>query len=188
MNINRLRTLRQQFITPDNAEWVEVVNLRNNVKREFESQGYLNAETYETILDWKLRRQRNRTERHREDNTENLITELTGTFWRVTHPNAEKQMEIKLKILMAIPGTGLGVATAILTLSTPASFAIIDFRNWRVLYDELKRTFTMSEYKKYLANIRQFALQLLCDAQEVDYLLWKEYENLGEQIAQADRE
>ena len=42
--------------------------------------------------------------------------------------------------------------------------------------------------KKYLTDIRQFASQLPCDAQEVDYLLWKEYENLGEQIAQADRE
>lgn len=149
MNINRLRTLHQQFITPDNAEWVEVVDLRNKIRREFERQGYLNAETYETILNWKLRRQRNRTEKHREENTEDLIRELTGTFWRVTHPNSEKQMEIKLKILMALPGTGLGVATAILTLSTPATFAIIDFRNWRVLYAELKRTFTMPDYKKW---------------------------------------
>ncbi len=188
MNINRLRTLHQQFITPNNAEWVEVVNLRNNIKEEFERQGYLNADTYETILDWKLRRQRNRTEKHREDNTNDLIRELTGTFWRVTHPNAAKQMEIKLKVLMAIPGTGLGVASAILTLSTPASFAIIDFRNWRVLYDELKRNFTLSDYKKYLEAIRQFAAQLNCDAQEVDYLLWKEYEKIGEQINQGDGE
>lgn len=188
MNIDRLRTLRQQFITTNNAEWVSVVNLRNLVKGEFERQGYLNAQTYHAVLDWKLRKQRNRTERHREDNTEDLIRELTGTYWRVTHPNAEKQMEIKLKILMAIPGTGLGVASAILTLSTPETFAIIDFRNWRVLYNEVKRTFTLTEYKKYLDAIRQFAVQLTCDVQEVDYLLWKEYETLGEQINQGDGE
>ena len=90
-------------------------------------------------------------------------------------------MEIKLKVLMAIPGTGLGVASAILTLSTPETFAIIDFRNWRVLYNEVKRTFTLTEYKKYLESIRQFAVQLTCDVQEVDYLLWKEFEMLGEQ-------
>jgi len=188
MNIDRLITLRQQFITTNNAEWVSVVKLRDLVKGDFKRQGYLNTQTYHTVLDWKLRRQRNRTERHRENNTEDLITELTGTFWRVTHPNAEKQMEIKLKILMAIPGTGLGVASAILTLSTPQTFGIIDFRNWRVLYNELKRTFTLTEYKKYLESIRQFAAQLTCDVQEVDYLLWKEYENLGEQVNQGDGE
>ena len=180
MNNDRLRTLREQFITTNNAEWVSLVNLRNLVKGEFTRQGYLNTQTYHKVLDWKLRRQRTRTERHREDNPEDLIRELTGTFWRVTHPNAEKQMEIKLKVLMAIPGTGLGVASAILTLSTPETFGIIDFRNWRVLYNEVKRIFTLTEYKRYLEAIRRFAVQLSCDVQEVDYLLWKEYENLGE--------
>jgi hypothetical protein len=186
MNIDRLRTLRQQLITTNNPEWVSVVNLRNVVKDEFITQGYLNSLTYHTILNWKLRRQRNRTERHRENNTEDLIRELTGTFWRVSHPKAEKEMEIKLKVLMAIPGTGLGVASAIFTLSTPENFAIIDFRNWRVLYNELKRAFTLTEYKKYLEDIRRLAVQLACDVQEVDYLLWKEYESLSEQINQGD--
>jgi hypothetical protein len=188
MNIDRLKTLRQQLITPNNAEWVSVVSLRNLVRGEFVRQGYLTSQTYQTVLDWKLRRQRNRTERHREDNTEDLIRELTGTFWRVSHPNAEKEMEIKLKVLMAIPGTGLGVASAIFTLNTPETFGIIDFRNWRVLYNEVKRTFTLTEYKKYLEDIRRLALQLACDVQEVDYLLWKEYERLGEQINQGDGE
>lgn len=188
MNIDRLRTLRQQLIATNNAEWVSVVNLRNRVIGEFVTQGYLNSQTYHTVLDWKLRRQRNRTERHREDNTDDLIRELTGTFWRVSHPNAEKEMEIKLKVLMAIPGTGLGVASAIFTLSTPENFAIIDFRNWRVLYNEVKRTFTLTDYKKYLEDIRHLAVQLECDVQEVDYLLWKEYESLSEQINQGDGE
>jgi len=107
MDIGRLRTLRQQLITPNNAEWLSVVNLRNLVRGEFENQGYLNSQTYHTVLDWKLRRQRNRTERHREDNTEDLIRELTGTFWRVSHPDAEKEMEIKLKVLINV-GNGVG--------------------------------------------------------------------------------
>jgi len=186
MDIGRLRTLRQQLITTNNAEWVSVVNLQNLVKGEFVTQGYLNSLTYHTVLDWKLRRQRNRTERHRDNNPEDLIRELTGTFWRVSHPDAEKEMEIKLKVLMAIPGTGLGVASAILTLSTPENFAVIDFRNWRVLYNEIKRNFTLTEYKKYLKEIRRFALQAECDVQEVDYLLWKEYEKLGEQNIRGD--
>jgi hypothetical protein len=180
MDINRLQALRQQLITTNNPEWAQVVHLRNLVGGEFATQGYLTSNTYHTILDWKLRRQRNRTERHREGNTEDLIKELTGTFWRVHHPDEEKRLEIKLKVLMAIPGPGLGVASAILTLCAPSNFGIIDFRNWKVLYREDKRVFTLSEYKKYLSNIRELALHLECDVQEVDYLIWKEFEMLGE--------
>ncbi|GEM_PF-2487612 len=173
MNIEGLRALRQQLITPDNREWAQVINLRNLVRGEFDSRGHLTPPTYHRILNWKLRQQRNRTERYRKDNPDDLIRELTGTFWRVRHPDEEKELEIKLKVLMAIPGTGLGVASAILTLSAPDKFAIIDFRNWKVLYNEDKKVFTLSDYKKYLKDIRQLALQLECEAQEIDYLLWK---------------
>ena len=102
MNIDRLRTLRQQLITPNNAEWMSVVNLRNLVRGEFLRQEFLTSQTYHTVLDWKLRRQRNRTERHREDNTEDLIRELTGTFWRVRHPTADGNPSVQMDLEKAL--------------------------------------------------------------------------------------
>jgi hypothetical protein len=186
MDIDRLQALRHRLIKMDNPEWAQLVTLRDMVSGEFATIGHLTSDTYYAVLDWKLRKQRNRTERHREGNTEDLIKELTGTFWRVRHPDDDKQLEIRLKVLMAIPGIGLGVASAILTLSAPDRFGIIDFRNWKVLYDEEKRVFTLTEYKRYLSNIRELALQLRSSVQEVDYLLWKEFERLGESAAPPD--
>jgi hypothetical protein len=164
----------------NNPEWAQLVTLRDAVQAQFATIGHLTLATYYAVLDWKLRRQRNRTERHREGNTEDLINELTGTFWRIRHPNDDKESETRMKVLMAIPGIGLGIASAILTLSAPDRFGIIDFRNWRVLYDEEKRNFTLPEYKRYLADIRRLAQQLRAPVQEVDYLLWKTFERLGE--------
>jgi thermostable 8-oxoguanine DNA glycosylase len=178
MEIERLRKSHEKHITLTNSEWERTMGLRNLVGHEFSTQGYLTLQTFNKVLDWKLRQQRKRTEKLRIENTADLIRELTGTFWRVKHNAPDKVVEIKLGVLMSIPGTGIGVASALLTLSDPANFAIIDFRNWKVLYSEDKRHFTVPEYKKYLADVRQLAEQLDCDVQEVDFLLWKEFEDL----------
>lgn len=156
------------------------------MKHEFATQGWLTLQTFDAILEWKLRKQRNRTERHRDGNTADLIKELTGTSWRVKHENLVKELDMRLQVLMAIPGTGIGVASAILTLADPENFGIIDFRNWKVLYREDKRQFTTSDYKRYLKDVRGLASQLDCDVQEVDYVLWREFEQLGEQEAGGD--
>lgn len=178
MKIERLRKSHVKHITLTNPEWALTVNLRNLVGHEFATQGYLTLQTFDSVLDWKLRQQRKRTEKHRSENTVDLIRELTGTFWRVKHNDPDKLVEIKLGVLMSIPGTGIGVASSLLTLSDPANFAIIDFRNWKVLYSEDKHQFTVPKYKKYLADVRQLADQLDCDVQEIDFLLWKEFEDL----------
>ena len=71
---------------------------------------------------------------------------------------------------------GIGVASAIIALSHPEDYAIIDFRNWKVLYGEDRRQFSQADYKKYLTDMRELAEKVDCDVQELDYLLWKEYE------------
>jgi hypothetical protein len=78
--------------------------------------------------------------------------------------------------LLAIPGVGIGVASAIFTLCYPREYAIIDFRNWKVLYGENKRQFSQADYKKYITDMRELAEKVDCEVQELDYLLWKEYE------------
>jgi hypothetical protein len=177
-NVEHLRKLHQKYITPNDPEWALTLNLRGCVSSEFATLGHLTLKTFDSVLDWKLRQQRKRTEKHRSQNNNNLIRELTGAFWRVQHDSSDKLLEIKLKILQSIPGVGIGVASTILTLSNPANFAIIDFRNWKVLYAQDKQGFTVSEYKKYLADMQKLASQLHCDVQEIDFILWKEFETL----------
>ena len=176
MNIDNLKAKHQSLIVSSNSEWTQILSLRNLVRYEFETCGFLSFSTFDAILDWKLRKQRNRTEKHRVGNSAHLIKELTGAFWRVKHEDKDKLLAIQLAILLAIPGVGIGVASAVFTLCYPKEYAIIDFRNWKVFYGKDKRQFTASEYKRYLLDMRELARKLGCDVQEVDYLLWKEYE------------
>lgn len=129
MQINILKKKQTALITPSNPDWKFILNLRTIVQKDFKTQGWLSLSTFNSILDWKLRRQRVRTEGHRVGNTQDLIREITGAFWRVRHADADKETGIKLTLLMAMPGIGLGIASAILTLSSPKLHGVIDFRN-----------------------------------------------------------
>jgi thermostable 8-oxoguanine DNA glycosylase len=176
MNIKNLIAKHQSLIVSSNSEWTQILSLRKLVRHEFDARGFLTASTFDAVIDWKLRKQRNRTEKHRLGNSAELIQELTGAFWRVKHEDNDKLLAIQLAILLAIPGVGIGVASAIFTLCYPSEYAIIDFRNWKVLYGEDKRQFSQADYKKYLTDMRELAAKVDCEVQELDYLLWKEYE------------
>jgi hypothetical protein len=176
MNIDNLKARHRSLIVSSNSEWTQILSLRNLVRHEFDARGFLTASTFDAVIDWKLRKQRNRTEKHRGGNSADLIQELTGAFWRVRHNDKDKLLGIRLAILLAIPGVGIGVASAIFTLCYPSEYAIIDFRNWNALYGKDKKQFTVADYKQYLLDVRDLAGELDCDVQEVDYLLWKEYE------------
>ena len=176
MNIENLKAKHQSLIVSSNSEWTQILSLRSLVRHEFENYGFLTITTFDAVINWKLRKQRNRTEKHRVGNSTELIKEHTGAFWRVKHEDKDKLLAIQIAILLAIPGVGIGVASAIFTLCYPDEYAIIDFRNWKVLYGKDKTQFTVSEYKRYLLDVRDLASKLDCDVQEVDYVLWKEYE------------
>ena len=173
MEINILKSHYQSAISLSNSEWVYILSLRNLVRHEFYAHGFLSFSTFDGILDWKLRGQRQRTENHRLGNSAELIKELTGAFWRIEHDDNDKLLDLQLAILLAIPGVGIGVASAIFTLCYPSEYAIIDFRNWKALYGKDKKQFTVADYKQYLLDVRDLAGELDCDVQEVDYLLWK---------------
>jgi thermostable 8-oxoguanine DNA glycosylase len=178
MNTDDLKAEHRKHISANNQEWAEILELRKSVRQDFKNCGCLSISTFDSVIDWKLRKQRKRTEKHRTGNTEELIRELTGVFLRVKHANADKLLDIQLAILQAIPGVGIGVASAIMTLSNPKCFAIIDFRNWKVIYGENKKYFTAAQYKRYLTDMRRLAKNLKCDVQEIDYILWKKYETI----------
>jgi len=161
-----------------NLEWQDTLKLRHFVQHEFQLHGYLSFATFERVLDWKLRKQRKRTEKYRKNITGDLVREISGCFYRIKHENEEMERKIKIDILSAIPGVGIGVASTILTFAHPDQYAIIDKRVWEVLYQEVKNSFTIDDYGRYLINARQIAESLDCDVHVVDFLLWKEYEDL----------
>jgi len=134
---------------------------------------YLTASEFEEILKWKLDRQMGRQRKLRVANTDELIRTVTGLALTITHPDKEYELELQTDILCALRGVGVPVASAVLALVFPEKYAVIDFRNWRQLFDEDKTVFFTPEYKRYMQKIRLLANELSWSVQEVDLAIWE---------------
>jgi hypothetical protein len=134
---------------------------------------YLTASEFEEILEWKLGQQMGRQRDLRSTNTDELIRAVTGLALTITHPNKEYELELRTDILCALRGVGVPVASSVLALVFPEEYAVIDFRNWRQLFDEDKTVFFTPDYKRYMEKIRLLANELGWPVQEVDHAIWE---------------
>jgi thermostable 8-oxoguanine DNA glycosylase len=134
---------------------------------------YLTSVEFEEILRWKLRGQFGRQQAQRTVNTEEVVRLVTGLALAITHVDEEYELELRMAILCALRGVGVPVASAILTLVYPDKYAVIDFRVWRQVFDEDKKTFLIGDYKRYMQVIRQLANELGWSVQQVDVAIWE---------------
>ncbi|MCX7852729.1 MAG: hypothetical protein RMN24_01995 [Anaerolineae bacterium] len=134
---------------------------------------YLTLEEFDEILRWKLRGQYRRQEERRKANTEEVIRTVTGAALSITHPDEDYETELRLDLLCCIRGVGVPVASAILALVFPEKYAVIDFRGWRQVFGEERTTFSISDYKRYLREIKCLAAELGWLVQEVDLAIWE---------------
>lgn len=118
---------------------------------------YLTAHEFDEILRWKLSGQYQRQAEKRRVNTEDVIKIVTGTALSKTHPDEDYETELRLGILSCIRGVGVPKASAVLALVFREKYAVIDFRGWRQIFDEDKTTFSISDYKRYLQEIKRLA-------------------------------
>lgn len=139
---------------------------------------YLTSEEFDQILRWKLRGQYGRRQEKRKANTEDVIRTVTGAALSVTHPDEDYETELRLGILCSLRGVGVPVASAVLALVFPEKYAVIDFRGWRQIFGEERRTFSIADYKRYLREIRRLAAELGWPVQEVDLAIW-EYDRVN---------
>jgi hypothetical protein len=134
---------------------------------------YLTVSEFEEILEWKLGKQIGRQRDMRAANTDEIIRAVTGLALTITHPDKEYELELRTDILCALRGVGVPVASAVLALVFPEEYAVIDFRNWRQLFNEDKTVFFTPEYKRYMEKIRLLANELGWSVQEVDHAIWE---------------
>ena len=139
---------------------------------------YLTSEEFDDVLHWKLRGQYGRLQERREANTADVIQIVTSAAFSITHPDEDYVTELRISILCALRGVGVPVASAFLALVFPEKYAVIDFRGWRQVFGEEKTTFSISDYKRYLREIRCLAVELGWPVQEVDLAIW-EYDRVN---------
>jgi len=168
----------------EDEDWNATEDLKRRVNAHFlATPGTgLGRALFNDIVSWKLRQQEDRVADHLGQLNEQAISEVTGAVFRLNHDDPEILARIRIGVLQGMPGVGIGVASAILTLCYPNSYGVIDFRVWDEIHDRdpqkqsLKRQFSISDYLTYLTMIRDFAEQENITVQEVDFALWKIWE------------
>lgn len=135
---------------------------------------YLTLDEFDKILRWELRGQYGRQRESRNVNTDGVIRTVTMAALSLPHPvDDDYETELRVGVLCALRGVGVPVASAILALVFPEKYAVIDFRGWRQVFGEEKTTFSVSDYKRYLREVRRLALELGWSVQEVELAIWK---------------
>jgi hypothetical protein len=134
---------------------------------------FLDKSDFERILKWKLRNQFGRQSNLRQLNTEEIIQKITRLVFEIEHPNHEYETQLKFKILTSIKGVEIPIASAILTLTNPDKYAVIDFRVWRQLFGIKKSYYAMTDYLKYLTVIKALAVKYDLKLQQIDMAIWQ---------------
>lgn len=166
-----------QAVPREGADWdtAERIKAQLAALRGERDPFYLTLSDLGPILTYKLRRQEARGAKHRELLTDEMVRSLTAAAFAVALADKDTEARLRVTILSAMPGIGMGVASTVLALAEPASYAVIDFRGWRALFGEERKTFTARQYNTYLRGVRELATQLSWQPQVVDWCLW----NLG---------
>ncbi len=181
MNIAKLKNKRTNLITGSNSEWQKILTLRDEVQKDFKQSLFLSIRTYYKILEWKLQNQKSRIEKIKSSSPDSLIEGITECYFKIEHLDDEMTIRIKMHVLLSIPWIGIGIGSAIMALHQPKLHGAIDSRSWSVLFQKEKKTFSINDYMAYLHRVRELANELKCDVQEIDYILWKEYDALVQQ-------
>jgi hypothetical protein len=158
----------------DNQETKFLISQFKDLKNK-RTPFYLSLDELEIILRWKLRTQYARTTKVRLKNTNENINLITQMAFLISHPDKKIETALKLRSLTLIYGVEIPVASAILTLCFPEKYSVIDFRNWRQVFNEHKKKtqYSVSEYCNYLDIINSMAIEFSFTTQEIDMAIWQ---------------
>lgn len=164
------------------AAYAETERLKEELRslRAQRNPLFLSAKDLEPIFQWKLDTQYGRNKHLRDANTDDAYKTVTRAAFAILETDAEYEAELRLGILTSLRGIGVPVASAILALAEPDRYCVTDFRGWRAVFGEDRKSFTIPHYKKYRGEIHGLAVQLGWRVQEVDLAVW-EYDRRSSQ-------
>src|SRR3989344_3728775 len=143
---------------------IDKIDKLKNDRRPF----FLDLNDFYDILYWKLYNQFYRLKRFILKNTDDEIKSVTKNIFNI-QINDEKQLtELRLKKLDALPAVGIPVASAILAITYPEKYCVIDFRIWRQIFNEKRTTFTIKNYLDLLNEVLTISKRCGLTPQKVD--------------------
>lgn len=160
------------------GEWGKTEGLKSRIadfRAQHPNRG-LSIDLFDPIVEWKLRKQRARTEARREAVTEALWERLTDCALSIQHTDSDVLASVQVGILASLPGVGIGLATAVLALAFPEVHGVIDYRVWKVVFQAEKRSFTTQHSVRYLRELRPLAQEVGWSVQKADFMVWSLYD------------
>lgn len=138
---------------------------------------FLTEAELERIFKWKLLSQYGRGAALRAQNTDRVYQLVTRAAFEIKAVDWNYEATVRIGILTALQGVGVPVASAILALTQPDRYCVIDFRGWRAVFGTERRDLTVANYREYVAEVSRLARELGWPIQEVDLAIW-EYDQL----------
>jgi hypothetical protein len=91
----------------------------------------------------------------------------------------------RMELLTALPGVGVPIASAILTLIDPRRYGVLDIRAWQLLVamrtvtaNRRGQGFTIGQWEQYLAALRHHARRLRVTARTIEHTLFLAHRRL----------
>jgi len=157
--------------SPDYAE-TEGLKAEFRQLRQTRRPFFLTGDEMDRVFRWKLVSQYCRGARHRAKNTEASYRAVTESVFKIEGPDFEYECLVRLGLLSALPGIGVPVASAVLALTDPESYCVVDFRGWRAVFGVDRRSFSISDYLRYHVEVARLASELGWTVQETDLAIW----------------
>lgn len=153
--------LRKHLRTKEDEKTQKVIDrLRPTKKR-----GYLTKQDLVEICRWKSAR----AIRHIQSNRANKIESVTRKVFKA---RSERK---RLELLVGLKGVSIPMASAVLMLTDPKRYGVIDIRVWQVLYgigsvntNPRGINFDFKEWYRFLMIIRYFAKKFKVSARNIE--------------------
>ena len=161
-------TLEEMLIDNLVEETEKARDLTTQLKRS-KKRGYLTKKEFLQICLWKSPRPK----RHYEENSEEEIKKTTKKAFLTPHEIT------KINRLTKLMGVSIPTASAILALTDPKNYGVIDIRVWKVLrkFDLVRDNpeginFTPKQWYKYLIKLRYLAKKLKKPARIIELTMF----------------
>jgi len=158
--------------SPDYAE-TEALKAEFRERRLGRTPFFLTGAELDRVFQWKLRGQYGRQSARRMRNSEDAYHAVTEAVFKVVGPQFEYECMIRLGLLSVLPGVGVPVASAVLALTEPQQYCVVDFRGWRTVFGEERQSFSIADYLRYRAEVARLAADLGWPVQEADLAIWE---------------
>jgi hypothetical protein len=176
--LSRVQAFRRSFNLQD-KDWQETVQLKADISAHLKQNpaAGLTRALFDRVVKWKLDKQINRPRKFSKTVTDDLVMKITACAFSLQHTDPSVLARVRLDTLSALPGVDIGVASAILALSLPDEYGVIDPRIWKEMYGQDKTGFSLPDYTMYLAHLLEGARQLGWIAEELDFFTWRSSQN-----------